>query len=133
MKGIELPVNVLVIVAIAVIVLLGMLTLFMGGFGGFAGTQEQTTAWSKACGSVLSNCAGSHSSDGVTTIKIGDAQVSTFGGLCGNLGKYDNTKVSFTPSATGGSFGISTATTSLASADVGRTDLNGCNRACGCS
>lgn len=123
MKGIELPVNVLVIVAIAVIVLLGMLTLFMGGFGGFAGTQEQTTAWSKACGSVLSNCAGSHSSDGVTTIKIGDAQVSTFGNLCGYLGKYDSTKVSF-------SAGTFTAIGSFADKD--NSAANGCNRACGC-
>ena len=107
MKGIELPVNVLVIVAIAVIVLLGMLTLFMGGFGGFAGTQEQTSAWSKACGNVLGNCAGDHSSQGVTSIKIGTETVTNFGTLCIKLGR--NT---------------------TADAD---TSINGCNKACGCS
>jgi hypothetical protein len=108
MKGIELPVNVLVIVAIAVIVLLGLLTLFMGGFGGFAGTAEQTSAWSKACGSVLSGCAGDHGDNAVTSIKIGTTTVTNFSDLCIGLGKR------------------TIGSTSL------DTTLNGCNHACGC-
>lgn len=33
MKGLELPINILVIVALAIMVLLGIFALFMGGFG----------------------------------------------------------------------------------------------------
>ena len=47
-KGIELPVNVLVIVAVAVIVLLGIVALFMGGFGSAAGTFASTLGLPRA-------------------------------------------------------------------------------------
>ena len=105
-KGVELPVNVLVIVAIAVIVLLGLVALFMGGFGGFAGSVESTQAWSNACGNVLANCAGDHYDDPITSIRIGTADVTTFGKLCEGLGRNR------------------TADTD--------TTINGCNKACGC-
>lgn len=55
-KGIELPVNVLVIVAVAVIVLLGIIALFMGGFGSSAATLEQRTAFNEHCAQIITDC-----------------------------------------------------------------------------
>ena len=108
-KGIELPVNVLVIVAIAIIVLLGLVALFMGGFGGFAGNVETTNAWSSACGEVLSSCGSDHFSDPITPVGVGGVEQTTFGGLCVALGR--NTGA--TPAS-------------------GNTATNGCNQRCGC-
>ena len=105
-KGIELPVNVLVIVAIAVIVLLGLVALFMGGFGGFAGNVEVTNAWSNACGNVLSSCGSNHASDSITPVGVGGVQVNTFGTLCTALGRN--------------------------STEDANTAKNGCNQRCGC-
>ena len=49
MRGLELPVNVLILLAIAVIVLLGVVTLFFGGFGGPSGVISLQTVTSTAC------------------------------------------------------------------------------------
>ena len=49
MKGLELPINVLILIAIAVIVLLAVIVLFFGGFGGPAGTVTLSTVTSTAC------------------------------------------------------------------------------------
>ena len=49
MKGIELPINILVVVAVAVIVLLGVIALYFGGFMGPAQTMTASTAKSTYC------------------------------------------------------------------------------------
>lgn len=49
MKGIELPINILVVVAIAVIVLLGLVALFFVGFGPFGQQIAINAAKNKAC------------------------------------------------------------------------------------
>ncbi|MDD5417187.1 MAG: hypothetical protein PHU12_04390 [Candidatus Aenigmarchaeota archaeon] len=55
MKGLELPVNMLVVVAVAVIVLLGVVALFMTGltpFGNVTGLQD---AKSQGCSIVVTS------------------------------------------------------------------------------
>ncbi|MBR9682212.1 MAG: hypothetical protein GOV02_00920 [Candidatus Aenigmarchaeota archaeon] len=59
-KGLELPVNVLVVVAIAVIVLLGIVALFMSGFGSAASSITTTAEWNEECASVIVNCDANH-------------------------------------------------------------------------
>lgn len=49
MKGVELPINILVIVAIAVIVLLGLVALYFTGFGPFSQVAGQEAIKNQAC------------------------------------------------------------------------------------
>ena len=49
MKGIELPINILVVVAIAVIVLLGLVALYFIGFNPFSNTTALNAAKSSGC------------------------------------------------------------------------------------
>ena len=49
MKGIELPINILVVVAIAVIVLLGLVALYFVGFSPFSATTAQESAKNTGC------------------------------------------------------------------------------------
>lgn len=49
MKGLELPINVLILIAIAVIVLLAVIVLFFSGFGGPSRAITLQTAVSTAC------------------------------------------------------------------------------------
>lgn len=106
MKGIELPINVLVIVALAVIVLLGVIALFSGVFGPGSAGIAMSSAWNQACGGITSSCSADHSGNTVTNFKIGTTTVHTFGGLC--IAMYKNTS----PETD--------------------TSTNGCNKACGC-
>jgi hypothetical protein len=48
-KGVELPINILVVVAIAVIVLLGMVALYLIGFNPISVTTAQDSAKNMAC------------------------------------------------------------------------------------
>lgn len=58
-KGIELPINVLVVVAVAVIVLIGMVALYMAGFFPFQKGIGSDAAKNAACNKLLrqNNCA----------------------------------------------------------------------------
>lgn len=49
MKGVELPINVLVIVAIAVVVLLGLIVLYFVGFNPFSGGVSLTGLKNAGC------------------------------------------------------------------------------------
>ena len=49
MKGIELPINILVIVAIAVIVLLGMVALYFAGWTPFSSSLSYQSVKNTAC------------------------------------------------------------------------------------
>jgi len=53
MKGIELPINILVIIAMAVMVLLGLVAIYMGGFGGGAGQIQLNSAKTDACQELI--------------------------------------------------------------------------------
>jgi len=53
MKGIELPINILVIIAMAVMVLLGLVAIYMGGFGGGAGQIQLNNAKTEACQELI--------------------------------------------------------------------------------
>lgn len=48
-KGIELPINTLVVVAIAVIILLAVAAFFMGGFAGASESMQKRQAFLNAC------------------------------------------------------------------------------------
>lgn len=67
-KGIELPINILVVIAIAVIVLLAMVALFMGGFKP-AGAVSAEAAWSDSCRQVIYKCS-SIDQDALENIKL---------------------------------------------------------------
>ncbi|MFH0929456.1 MAG: hypothetical protein V1818_03815 [Candidatus Aenigmatarchaeota archaeon] len=56
MKGISLPINVLVIVIVAVIVLLGVMALFMGTWSPFGTSMSAEAAKSAGCRKVINNC-----------------------------------------------------------------------------
>lgn len=49
MKGIELPINTLVVVAVAVIILLGVVALFMGGFSGASTSLQKRQTFLNEC------------------------------------------------------------------------------------
>ncbi len=50
MKGISLPIDMLVILAIAVVVLIAVIAVFMGVWSPFAGDQQKRAAFQSACG-----------------------------------------------------------------------------------
>jgi len=52
-KGVELPINILVIVAIAVIVLLGLVAMYFLGIGPFSNTVAMQAAKSEGCREYL--------------------------------------------------------------------------------
>jgi hypothetical protein len=54
-KGIELPINILVIVAIAVIVLLGMVALYFAGWSPFSGSVGVESIKNSACTNYTRN------------------------------------------------------------------------------
>jgi hypothetical protein len=54
MKGLELPVNILVIIIIAIIVLLALVALFLGGYTG-VGVIDAAGAKAKACSVIINN------------------------------------------------------------------------------
>lgn len=58
MKGLSLPINVLVIVVIAIIVLLGVVAIYFGGFSPFSSAISVEGAKNAACGELVrKNCA----------------------------------------------------------------------------
>ncbi len=67
MKGVELPINVLVVVAIAVIVLLGLVALYTSGFIGSSAGISLTAAKNNACSQLLQRNCGTTNT---TTIPV---------------------------------------------------------------
>jgi len=68
-KGVELPINILVIVAVAVIVLLGVIALYFAGFLGPAGTVSLQSVTTTACGTWRAK-GGTTSGVSADTIEI---------------------------------------------------------------
>ncbi len=58
MKGVELPINILVVVAVAVIVLLGVVALYFSGFVTPAGVMSSEAAKEAGCTRVMRNPNG---------------------------------------------------------------------------
>ncbi|MFH0929454.1 MAG: hypothetical protein V1818_03805 [Candidatus Aenigmatarchaeota archaeon] len=72
MKGIELPINILVIVAVAVIVLLGLVALYFSGFMGPAGVMNAQATKQKYCASIMNNPMGCQGGVYTSSIQIND-------------------------------------------------------------
>jgi hypothetical protein len=74
-KGVELPINILVIVAIAVIVLLGLVALYFIGFNPLSVSISQDSAKSNACRDYLHQypvCSNAgDNADAVTSCSLG--------------------------------------------------------------
>ena len=68
MKGLELPVNILVVIAVAVIVLLGITALYLAGFTPFGTSVQLQSSWNSACQNIVSNCAYYDSDTKLTSI-----------------------------------------------------------------
>jgi hypothetical protein len=66
-KGIELPINILVIIAVAVIVLLGVIALYFSGFMGPAGIVTQDAAKTSGCKLIMSKVGGCATVDAAYT------------------------------------------------------------------
>ena len=78
MKALSLPINVIVIVAIAVIVLLGLASLFLTGWSPFSFTTGVESARNVACGNLTrSGCTLDW-----TTIPTGFEEAPTLQDLC---------------------------------------------------
>ena len=58
MKGIELPISTLIIIAVALLVLLGIIALWMAGWGGGSTGVSVDTAKAAACGVLMRNVSG---------------------------------------------------------------------------
>jgi hypothetical protein len=81
MKGLELPVNILVIIIIAIIVLLAVVALFLGGYTG-VGVIDSAGAKTKACGVIVNSGCSANAWDsevpltgkfcGTSTCKVSD-------------------------------------------------------------
>ncbi len=63
LKGIELPINTLVVVAVAVIILLGVVAFFMGGFGPVSASMQKRQEFLNECQPYVQlGCQGDPSS-----------------------------------------------------------------------
>lgn len=69
MKGVELPINVLVIVAIAVLVMLGLVALYMAGASGW-GPLAEWIAVNNACSELKTATAGGCATGDTGNVKI---------------------------------------------------------------
>jgi hypothetical protein len=72
MKGIELPINILVIIAVAVIVLLGVIALYFSGFMGPARILDQNSAKQKYCAVVMRSPNGCQGGMWLDSVQIPD-------------------------------------------------------------
>jgi hypothetical protein len=82
-KGIELPINILVIIAVAVIVLLGVIALYFSGFMGPAGVVTQEAAKTSGCKLIMSKVGGCPTVDPAYTDTL------VYDGVTFGLPKFD--------------------------------------------
>ena len=81
MKGIELPINILVVVAVAVIVLLGVIALYFSGFMGPAGLMSQEAAKQKYCAIIMRSPDGCAEGYGLQNVTVMDFDADKDGKL----------------------------------------------------
>ena len=89
MKGLELPVNMLVIIIIAIIVLLALVALFLGGYTG-VGVIDSGVAKGKACGVIVNSGCSSNAFDknvyGTSKFCSRDSPDCTVSEICQKIG-----------------------------------------------
>ena len=127
MKGLELPINVLVIVAVAIVVLLAIVALYFGGFSPFSAAMSLEGVKNDQCRKLVqaNNC-------GVNTNTL-------------PISNFDADKdgaVGTTDTGTGWTWGTSTCVTTIATngdnlaslcyCQYGRTTEAACRQLCGC-
>ena len=112
MKGVELPINILVVIAVAVIVLLGVIALYFGGFVKPAELINQEAAKSKYCALVMRDPAGCTTVD-TSAIGITDFDANGDGTCCDASDTLQALCETFY--------------------NVGAGDMAGCRRTCGCA
>jgi Flp pilus assembly protein TadG len=129
-KGVELPINILVVVAIAVIVLLGLVALYFVGYNPFAQSAGLEGVKNTACRTLVQtrNCDPTTGATWLITINNfnANAPVDTIVG--------DNTAGASYPTActaAGGATHDNLA--SLCVCQYGRTTEAACRQMCGCS
>ena len=86
MKGIELPINVLIIVAVALVVLLAIIAIYFSGFNPFSGAMNIEAAKNEACRRLVqeNRCGGTPAGIIITDLDFsynGDVQ-DTLDELC---------------------------------------------------
>lgn len=82
-KGLELPVNVLVVVAIAVVIVLGVLALYMGVVTPGQATIQQRAAWNQMCQIVVQQYCQTDNPTGYNTANsFGTTSQWSFMKLC---------------------------------------------------
>jgi hypothetical protein len=85
MKGIELPINILVIVAVAIIVLLGVIALFYSSWFGGTAPLSLDSAKSQACSSAArAGCIAGLTEDIAVTYSSANGVSATLQDLCEN-------------------------------------------------
>jgi len=140
MKGIELPINVLVIVAVAVIVLLGIIALYFGGFVGPAGVMTQQTAKEKYCAIVMrtpNGCTvGTKWVDSVTISDFDankDTNMNAGANWCWGTAPNDPAAGACGAATTCNAAGTSDNLAALLTCYYGITNERDALRACGCT
>ncbi|MFH1474097.1 MAG: hypothetical protein ABIE55_04395 [Candidatus Aenigmatarchaeota archaeon] len=122
MKGIELPINVLVIIVIAVIVLLGVIAVYFTGWTPFAETAGVDAVKNAGCRMVVYDC----SSIDLTNI--------LFDGSKAGLPKYDvNDDGYFCPADTANCASRANDNMVNLCSIYFDTDATGCAKLCGCT
>lgn len=141
-KGMELPINTLVVVAIAVIVILAIAAFFMGGFGGSSKGIQNMQAFKNSCsGWTQTGCAGTEPSDVLSTYQVWQPNVdfsdpTNVGGtglsqtdyLKQQCGCYGGGAPNPTTTTTGSRSGTGTATTCKGAGYAGCVDSNYCQQ-----
>jgi hypothetical protein len=130
MKGLELPINVLVIVAIAVIVLLGIVALYLGGWTPFGSSIGVESVKNEACAELVrKGCNIATSSINIPNFDADQDGLSGYNsyGIAQDIGS--DTIGSCGSSATGD---LDDNLYNLCECYYGRTSEVECKRLCGC-
>ncbi len=93
-KGIELPINTLIILAVVIIVLLFLVGIFLTGGTSAGDVFAMQAAKNKACQGVVTNCAGADTSAISVDYDVGgdkDTSNNNLLELCKKLGASDDT------------------------------------------
>lgn len=93
MKGLELPINVIVVVALAVLVLVVISAFFLSNFFGGAGTIDEAAAFTTGCGSLRAlGCRPADVNNVCITGYSENAEDKGLGYLCIKRGADDTAK-----------------------------------------
>jgi len=128
-KGVELPINILVVVAIAVIVLLGLVALYFIGYNPFAGTAGLEGIKNDACRQYVQGHNCGQDATNVTGILVSNYDANGDGAIVGGT--------TFGAWGAGTNCGT-TATTSednlasICQCQYGRGTEADCRKLCGC-